>query len=89
MEYLEIEPEQADWERQINVIAYYGSNTVGSIVYCGEKIGWQSVIDGNMDFLYAETEDEAKAEMKDKLEIYFEGKINYYRELIEMLNKLK
>ena len=45
MKWKEVVPEQDDWEKQIDIVAYYGSITVGSIVYCGEEIGWQSVID--------------------------------------------
>ena len=41
IEWKEVEPEQQDWERQIDIVAYYGSVTIGSIVYCGEKIGWR------------------------------------------------
>lgn len=88
MEWEEVTPVQNDWEKQINLKAYYGNLLVGSIVYCGSEIGWQSVIDGNMDFLDAETAEEAKHEMKDRLENHFESEINYYRELTEMLNEL-
>lgn len=37
MEWKAVEPEQKDWEKQINIVAYYGSVTIGSIVYCGLK----------------------------------------------------
>lgn len=88
MEWDEVTPDQDDWEKQVNLIAYYGNLIVGSIVYCGSEIGWQFVIDGRMDFLDAETEEEAKQELKDRLEDHFESEINYYRELTEMLNEL-
>lgn len=55
MKWKEVVPEQDDWEKQIDIVAYYGSITVGSIVYCGEEIGWQSVIDGHMNFMQAES----------------------------------
>ena len=41
LEWKEVEPEQEDWKKQIDVVAYYGSIAIGSIVYCGEEIGWQ------------------------------------------------
>ena len=41
LEWKEVEPEQDDWEKQIDIVAYYGSITVGSIVYCGKEIRWQ------------------------------------------------
>ena len=50
LEWKEVEPEQEDWKKQIDVVAQYGALVIGSIVYCGEEIGWQSVIDGHMDF---------------------------------------
>ena len=56
--------EQDDWEKQIDIVAYYGSITVGSIVYCGEEIGWQSVIDGHMNFMQAESLEDAKREWR-------------------------
>lgn len=88
MYFLEVSPEQDNWEKQIDIFAYYGNVVVASIVYCGEEIGWQSVIDGHIDYMDAETEKEAKLEMKDKLESHFESEINYYRELTEMLEEL-
>lgn len=88
MEWKEVEPEQEEWEKQIDIIAYYGSYTIASIVYCGEDIGWQSVIDGKMDFMMAKTEEEAKVEMIEVLDSHFEGEINYYNELRESLSEL-
>ena len=86
MEWREVDPEQADWKKQINTVAYYGSQEIGSIVY--DDTGWNSVIDGNVEFLNAETEEEAKEEMIVMLENHFEDQINYYRELIDSLEKL-
>lgn len=88
MEWKEVEPEQKDWKRQINIVAYYGSVTIGSIVYCGEDIGWYSVIDGRMDFMLSESLEEAKQEMIDVLENHCTDEINYYQELQESLSEL-
>jgi hypothetical protein len=88
MEWKEVEPEQNDWEKQYDVVAYYGSVTIGSIVYCGEGIGWQSVIDGNMDFMEAASLEAAKEEMINRLDNYFTDQINYYKELQESLDDL-
>lgn len=88
MEWKEVKPEQEDWERQIDIVAYYGSVTIGSIVYCGEEIGWQSVIDGHMEFLDAESLEDAKHEMVSALENYCIDQINYYKELQESLSEL-
>nr|DAP02047.1 MAG TPA: hypothetical protein [Caudoviricetes sp.] len=88
MEWKEVEPEQTDWEKQINIVAYYGSVTIGSIVYCGEKTGWQSVIDGSMDYMVAESLEEAKQEMIDVLDNHYTDKLNYYKELQESLDEL-
>lgn len=88
MEWKEVDPEQNYWEKQYDVVAYYGSVTIGSIVYCGEGIGWQSVIDGNMDFMEATSLEAAKEEMIDRLDNYFTDQINYYKELQESLEDL-
>lgn len=87
MEWIEVHPEQSDWKKQINIVAYYGSQTIGSIV-CSD-IGWEYVIDGSIDFLDAETEEKAKEEMLERLEEHFEDEINYYRELIDSLGELR
>lgn len=80
--------DQEDWEIQYDVVAYYGSHEIGSLVYSTEY-GWQSVINGNVEDLYeAETEEEAKNEFKERLENFLEGEINYYRELCGMLDEL-
>lgn len=84
LEWKEVEPEQEDWKKQIDVVAYYGS-----IVYCGEENGWQSVIDGRMNFLNAESLEDAKEEMIDVLDDHFTDQINYYKELQESLGELR
>lgn len=89
MEWKEVEPEQNDWEKQYDVVAYYGDVTIGSIVYCGEEIGWQSVIDGNMYFMQSESLEDAKKEMIDILDNHCTDQINYYKELQESLDELK
>lgn len=86
MKWRKVDPEQSDWKRQIDIVAYYGSQKIGSIVY--DDTGWNSVIDDIVDFLNAETEEEAKKEMMDRLHEHFEEKIDYYRELIDNLEKL-
>ena len=88
LEWKEVEPEQEDWKKQIDVVAYYGSATIGSIVYCGEEIGWQSIIDGHMVFLQAESLEDAKEETIDVLDNYCTDQINYYKELQESLGEL-
>lgn len=89
IEWKEIEPEQNDWEKQIDIVAYDGGIIIGSIVYCGEEIGWQSVINGHMDFMEAEFLEEAKQEMIDILDNHCTDQINYYKELQESLDELK
>ena len=89
LKWKEVEPEQKDWERQIDIVAYYGSVTIASIVHCGEEIGWQSVIDSYMDFLLAESLEDAKEEMINVLESHCEDQIAYYKELQESLDELR
>ena len=80
--------DQEDWEIQYDVLAYYGSHKLGSLVYSSEY-GWQSVINGNVEDLYnSKTEEEAKKEFKERLENFLEGEIDYYRELSSMLDDL-
>lgn len=86
MEWKEVTPEQSDWKKQIDVMAYYGSQKIGSIVLCDD--GWNYIINGNVYALEAETEDEAKEEMIERLDEHFEDEINYYRELRGSLEKL-
>lgn len=88
MKWKEVAPEQEDWEKQIDIVAYYGSITIGSIVYCGGEIGWQSVIDGRMAFMQAESLEDAKKEMIDILDEHFTDQINYYEELQKSLDEL-
>ena len=88
MEWKEVEPEQSDWEKQVNIVAYYESVTIGSIVYCGDEIGWQSVIDGRMDFMLAKSLEDAKREMIDMLSNHCTDQINYYEELRESIEEL-
>lgn len=81
--------DQEDWEIQYDVMAYYGSHKIGSLVYSTEY-GWQSIIDGSVECLYnSNTEEEAKREFKERLENFLEGKIGYYEELIKELDGLK
>ena len=89
MKWKEVAPEQEDWEKQIDIVAYYGSITIGSIVYCGGEIGWQSVIDGSMAFMQAESLEDAKKEMIDILNEHFTDQINYYQDLQDSLEELK
>ena len=88
IKWKEVEPEQEDWEKQIDIVAYYGSVTIGSIVYCGEEIGWQSVIDGHMDYIQAESLEAAKEEMIGILDNHCTDQINYYKDLQESLDEL-
>lgn len=88
LKWVEVDPEQNDWEIQYDLVAYDGNVTIGSIVYCGEEIGWQSVIEGHMEYLEAETLAEAKDEMIFALENHCDDQINYYKELQESLDEL-
>ena len=88
MKWKEVAPEQEGWEKQIDIVAYYGSITIGSIVYCGGEIGWQSVIDGRMTFMQAESLEDAKKEMIDILDEYCTDQIDYYKDLQGHLEEL-
>ena len=57
-------------------------------VYCGGEIGWQSVIDGRMNFMQAESLEDAKKEMIDILVEHFTYQINYYHDLQDSLEEL-
>ena len=88
MEWKEVAPEQEDWEKQMDLVAYYGNITIGSIVFCGGEIGWQSVIDDRMAFMQAESLEDAKKEMIDILDEHFTDQIDYYHDLQDNLKKL-
>ncbi len=85
MVWKEVNPEQSEWERQINVMAYYGDYKIASIILCDGE--WSSVIDDEK-FIIAETEDEAKEEMIKRLDKHFTDEINYYQELRDGLGEL-
>ena len=57
-------------------------------MHCEEEIGWQSVIDGHMDFMQAESLEDAKREMIDILEEHCTDQINYYHDLQDSLEEL-
>lgn len=86
MEWKEVNPEQSDWTRQIDIMAYYGSQKIGSIVFCDGS--WEYVIDGAVYPLEADTENEAKKEMIEQLDEYFVEKIDLYSELRKSLEEL-
>lgn len=90
MEYRKIlYPDQDNWEIQYDVVAYYGTDKIGSLVY-NTEYGWQSIIDGSVECLYdSNTEEEAKEEFKTRLENFLENQIDYYRELVDSLDNLK
>lgn len=86
MEWKKVNPEQADWERQINVMAYYGDYKIASIIFSDGE--WSCVIDGSIESLAADTEAEAKKEMIERLDNHFVDEINYYQELRDSLDEL-
>lgn len=87
MEWKEVSPEQSNWKKQINVMAYYGDYKIASVILCDGE--WFSVINDNTELFIAKTEDEAKEEMIERLEEYFVDEINYYKELRNSLGELK
>lgn len=88
IEWKEVKPEEKDCEKQIDIVAYYGSFVVGSIIYRGKDVGWQSVIDGHMEFMESESMEEAKKEMMEVLNEYCTEQIDFYNEIKESLNEL-
>lgn len=58
------------------------------IVYLDTEIGWKSVIYGHMDYMQAESLEDAKEKMIDILDNYCTDQINYYKELQESLGEL-
>ena len=51
-------------------------------------LGWQSVVDGHMDFMEAESLKDAKKEMIDVLDNHCTDQINYYKELQDSLSEI-
>lgn len=88
MEWKKVEPNEKDWEKQIDIVAYDGNITIGSIAYCGADFGWIYIIGGHSDSLLAKTEYEAKRDMITVLDNHFVDEINYYKELKESLSNL-
>ena len=89
MEWKEVNPEQDNWKKQWNLTAYYGSDVVGSIILDDDGEGeYNSVIDGNVEFMVAADLDEAKKEFYERLDNYLAGEIEYYEELRSMLGDM-
>ena len=89
MEWQEVNPEQDNWKRQWNLTAYCGSDVVGSIILDDDGEGeYNSVIDGNVEFMVAGDLDEAKKEFYERLDNYLDGEIEYYKELRSMLGDM-
>ena len=87
MEWKEVKLEQRDWQRQWNLTAYYGSIIIGSIIIDLDG-DFNSIIDGSIELIIASNLEEAKKEFYNKLKYYLESEIDYYNELLGMLNKI-
>ena len=87
MEWKEVKPEQKGWQRQWNLTAYYGSHIIGSIIIDSDG-DFNSVIDGDIELIIASNLEEVKKEFYCKLQYYLESEIDYYNELLGMLNKI-
>lgn len=87
MKWEEVKPEQKDWQRQWNLTAYYGNYIVGSIIIDLDGY-FNSVINGYIELILASNLEEAKKEFYNKLKYYLESEIDYYNELLNMLNKI-
>lgn len=62
IEWKEVEPEREEWKRQIDIM-FCEIIKIGSMVYYDGKLGWNYIIDGVEDFLFANTEEDAKKEL--------------------------
>ena len=87
MEWKEVKPEQKGWQRQWNLTAYYGSHIIGSIIIDSNG-DFNSVINRYTELILASNLEEAKKEFYIKLKYYLESEIDYYNELLGMLNKI-
>ena len=86
IEWIEVEPQQEDWQRQIDIM-YLEMCNVGSVVYFGEEMGGGYVIDGMVDVLLAETEEDAKKEMVEIIINHCDDEINYYKDIKESIDE--
>ena len=87
MKWEEVKSEQKCWQRQWNLTAYYGSHIIGSIIIDLDGY-FNSVINGYTELILASNLEEAKKEFYCKLQYYLESEIDYYNELLGMLNKI-
>lgn len=87
IEWKEVEPQQKDWERQIDIM-FCEICMVGSIVYFGEECGWGCVIDGAVDVLLARTEEEAKKEIVEVIISNCDDAIAHYAAIKESIDQL-
>ena len=88
IEWIEIDPQQEDWKRQIDIM-FCETCMLGSIVYFGEGLGWGRVIDGAVDVLWARTEEEAKKEMIEVIISNCDDKIAHYTAIMESVDQIE
>lgn len=88
IEWKEIDPQQEDWKRQIDIM-FCEKCMLGSIVYFGEELGWGCVIDGAVDVLLARTEKEAKKEIVKVIINYCDDTIAHYTAIKESIDQFE
>lgn len=95
IQWVEVTPEQEDWERQINLKCQEGflESVLGSVVLYDDSLNgvvdtWQCVVDGSIGYLNADTEEAAKKEFLGVLESHFETEIERYENILSSIMNL-
>ncbi len=87
VEWKEVVPEREEWKRQIDIM-FCEIIKIGSLVFYDGNPGWSYVIDGMEDFLFADTEEDAKKELIEIIDSNCDDYIAHYTAIKESVARL-
>lgn len=82
-----MEPEREEWKRQIDIM-FCEIIKIGSLVFYDGNPGWSYIIDGVEDFLFADTEEDAKKELIKIIDSNCDDYIAHYTAIKESIARL-
>lgn len=87
IEWKEVASEREEWKRQIDIM-FCEIIKIGSLVFYDGNLGWSYIIDGIEDFLFADTEEDAKKELTEIITSYCDAYIAHYTAIKESIDRL-
>lgn len=82
LEWKDAEPEDNATEKRIDLVAFGGETTLASLLYQGPEIQWIVIIDKREEFLSAENEEDAKAELLEMISLHYEEEIEFNKNML-------